>query len=271
MSLLCKARDTKGYDTIVSPGDEDLKLLEFAKLTLSDGESYSESGDGKEIALVILAGKCAIKAGYKEWREIGERAEVFGGKAYAVYIPAPLRYEVVAKGDVEIAIFKAPSDQKGEVTVITPSEVKVRSVGVLNWRRDVHDIIDSRVNAQRLIVGETFNPPGNWSSAPPHKHDVDNPPQEYKLEELYHFHIQPKQGFGIQRIYTADGSVNETYVIEDGDTMKLPYGYHPVVAAPGYSLYYLWALAGEKRIMKPNDDPAHTWLKDCEAIVKEVK
>jgi 5-deoxy-glucuronate isomerase len=43
----------------------------------------------------------------------------------------------------------------------------------------------------------------------------------------------------------------------------IPGGYHPVVAAPGYRLYYLWAIgacAGSPRALATFDDPAHAWL-----------
>ena len=36
----------------------------------------------------------------------------------------------------------------------------------------------------------------------------------------------------------------------------------PVVAAPGYKLYYLWILAGKKRLLVPCDDPKHSWIKE---------
>ncbi|MBM3216593.1 5-deoxy-glucuronate isomerase, partial [Candidatus Poribacteria bacterium] len=36
---------------------------------------------------------------------------------------------------------------------------------------------------------------------------------------------------------------------------------HPVAAAPGYELYYLWMLAGDRRKLIPYDDPQHAWVK----------
>jgi 5-deoxy-glucuronate isomerase len=89
------------------------------------------------------------------------------------------------------------------------------------------------------------------------------------MEEIYHFRIKPQGGFGIQRIY--DGKeLDELYVINDGDTVMLPKGYHPVVAAPGYSLYYLWILSGETRFMAPYEDPAHVWQRGAEAVINEI-
>ncbi|MEK7765746.1 MAG: 5-deoxy-glucuronate isomerase, partial [bacterium] len=131
-----------------------------------------------------------------------------------------------------------------------------------NWFREVHDVGVENLEAKSLIFGETFNPPGNWSSAPPHKHDVDNPPEEGKLEELYYYRLRPVQGFGLQRVYTADG-YDQVFVVGDGDVVTLPRGFHPVVAAPGYDLYYFWVLAAFKeRKLRARDDPKHKWIKN---------
>jgi 5-deoxy-glucuronate isomerase len=39
-------------------------------------------------------------------------------------------------------------------------------------------------------------------------------------------------------------------------------GYHPVAAAPGYALYYLWIMAGEGHQPIPYFDPAHAWTEE---------
>jgi len=167
-----------------------------------------------------------------------------------------------AESDFEAAIAFVPGNGDGEIKLVPPSEVRTREVGRDNWFRYVYDVIDERIPAARLIMGETVNPPGNWSSYPPHKHDVDNLPQESDMEEVYYFKVDPVQGFGIQRIYTQDRSVDEAHIIENDTAVSIPEGYHPVVAGAGYKVYYLWVLAGEKRVLKMNDDPAHAWIKE---------
>ena len=73
--------------------------------------------------------------------------------------------------------------------------------------------------------------------------------------------MNPKQGFGLQRVYTADG-YDQVFVVGDGDVVTLPRGFHPVVAAPGYELYYFWVLASFRdRKLVPRDDPRHSWVK----------
>ncbi len=250
---------------------DELKFIRLGILNLNQGEDYDFSTKDEEGCLVLLSGTCRAVAGEKDFGRIGNRRSVFEGKPYSIYVPRKSSLSITAETDLAAAICTAPSRSDREASAIGPDDVRCRSVGRWNWRRDVCDIMgnDSPI-PERLIVGETFNPPGNWSSAPPHKHDVADLPRESKLEEVYFYKLKPPQGFALQRIYTTDGEVDEAFVVRDGDAISIPRGYHPVVAAPGYSLYYLWVLAGEQRIMRPNDDPQHSWLKNCEQIIAEA-
>jgi 5-deoxy-glucuronate isomerase len=38
-------------------------------------------------------------------------------------------------------------------------------------------------------------------------------------------------------------------------------GYHPVVAGPGYDVYYLNFLAGSSRTLAVTEDPNHVWIR----------
>lgn len=274
MNLLYKYDPQEGccYTSIVKRGESDLEYIDFGLLKFNGVDSWEDVVD-EEVALILLSGECELKIAHDSGeivQIIGPRPNVFGGKAHAAYIPKDSRYEIRAEGPAEIAVCKAPSELKAEPVIIAPEQVKVKVVGQHNWKRQVHDIIDADINARHLVVGETFNPPGNWSSSPPHRHDYENPPEECEMEEVYFFKIHPEQGFGVQRVYTDDLSLNETYTIVNNDTVAIPRGYHPVAAGPGYQLYYLWILAGENRILHPKDDPNHAWLKFCEPIVAEL-
>jgi 5-deoxy-glucuronate isomerase len=64
----------------------------------------------------------------------------------------------------------------------------------------------------------------------------------------------------VQVRYEADG--DQTVIVKDGDASGIKTGYHPVVAAPGYSLYYLWVMAGQGREMIPYFDPKHARVQE---------
>ena len=58
-----------------------------------------------------------------------------------------------------------------------------------------------------------------------------------------------------------DGHIDETLSVRDGELVIIPEGYHPVVAAHGYNVYYLNALAGSARSMAASDDPNYAWVR----------
>jgi 5-deoxy-glucuronate isomerase len=147
--------------------------------------------------------------------------------------------------------------------LITPDDIDVEIRGAGNAARQINHIIKPDFPAHRLLVVEVFTPSGNWSSFPPHKHDVSQMPVESDLEEIYYYRIQPDDGFGLQRLYTADGSFDHAWVIKDGDLLLVHEGYHAFVVAHGYTGYYLNILAGDEevRTMQPSDDRAYAWVR----------
>ncbi len=64
----------------------------------------------------------------------------------------------------------------------------------------------------------------------------------------------------MQLSYATDPPADRAIVVRDLEAVTIPAGYHPVVAAPGYGLYYLWCLAGEGRELHWYPDPAHAWV-----------
>ncbi|MFZ0097096.1 MAG: 5-deoxy-glucuronate isomerase, partial [Gemmobacter sp.] len=101
--------------------------------------------------------------------------------------------------------------------------------------------------ADSLLVTEVFTPAGNWSSYPSHRHDEDDFPRITYLEETYYHRLNPADGWAIQRVYTDDGSLDETMAVQDGEVVLVPRGHHPCGAPHGFELYYLNVMAGPRR------------------------
>jgi 5-deoxy-glucuronate isomerase len=270
MKRLIKARAKKGFQRIVKPGI--LRFLDFARLNLVKGKKYSSKAEGREYVLDIFSGTATVSVTTADgqthvFSNVGTRADVFSGPPVMVYLPANSSFEIKAESDsFDAGIFSAPSAATAAPALLDGAAVVAKEVGRDNWQRTVYSALAENVPAERLLAGETLNPPGNWSSFPPHKHDRSNPPQEAVLEEVYFFRTKPAQGFGLMWTYTAaddpDG-FSTAFVVEDGDTVLLPKGYHPVVAAPGYQLHYTWVLAGEERRYGAwADDPRYAWVKN---------
>jgi 5-deoxy-glucuronate isomerase len=256
-----KSINKTGYTELVSPETSELKHISLGILRINRGEHRTIPPTEQEQTLVILCGRCILSClGFTQVR-IGERPDVFGGKASAIYLPAGQGGHIEAESNLEIAMVSIPGTASDLTPgIVLPDNVRHRDVGQNNWRRDVYDIIDNDFPAQHILLGETINPPGNWSGSPAHKHDRHTPPHETAMEEVYFFRVEPPQGFGMQRIYTDDREINYNYTVEDNDVVIIPRGYHPVVAAPGYRLYYLWILAGTDRKLIWHEDPSHSWI-----------
>ncbi|HOX28798.1 MAG TPA: 5-deoxy-glucuronate isomerase [bacterium] len=263
MSYHLRYNGQKGVVKTVRPGDGGLRLISFDFIALDNAGSFESETEDNETCLVVLGGKCTLSAAGEKWEHAGDRKDVFSGPATALFIPPGNSFKIEATdGPVEIAALSCPSDQKGRPVFIPPQNVKIWERGKDNWKRFVHDIVDKDIPARTMLVGETFSPAGNWSSAPPHRHDIDDPPRETDHEEIYFFKCKPEQGFQVIRLYTDDFSMNETYTVQNNDTVIITRGYHPVAAGPGYQGYYLWILAGKERTVITHDDPRHSWLKN---------
>jgi len=231
--------------------------LTSARLCLQAGTTADYSRDDEETVVVLQQGSGTFTTPDGTWQV--NRAGVFQERATALLLPPGVSLKVTAETDLEAILVSAPSSESGAAVLIRPDEVTVTPRGRGNYAREVHDIFVRDPHAKRLLVGETFNPPGHWSSYPPHKHDGRN--GEPFLEEIYYFRVHPDHGFGHQMLYTEDGE-SVTHQVRDGDSVLLPYGYHPVSSPPGYALYYLWAMAGEQRALALYEDPAHRWIHD---------
>ncbi|MEW5870172.1 MAG: 5-deoxy-glucuronate isomerase [Chloroflexota bacterium] len=253
------------------------RLLDFGYLKLAAGEHYSSQTGDREMLAVLLGGKATFEVsaenGAFRFEKVGGRPNVFGGKPYSVYLPAGANYQITAEGPVEIAMPSAPSDVYYEPYVIAPSQVANGIWGAANFKRYYHQILtlasQPDLPARRLIVGETFTPSGNWSTYPPHKHQVNDLPRQAYHEEMYFFKVSPADGFGICHYYNEQGE-EENFTIRDYSIHMMPKGYHTVVSAPGYTTYYLWFLAGEQRVQATVDDPDLGWVSRTVAMLKEL-
>ncbi len=249
---------TEGLQNLQKRGARGARELTTWRLCLSPGASARYVANDEETILVLQLGNARVCANDRQWTIA--RASVFSERATALYLPPATDLSVTADTAFEAILVSTPAAARGEPVLVGPGEVQVNDRGRDGYTRQVHDIFVRDPHVQRLMVGETFNPPGHWSSFPPHKHDGRN--GETALEEVYYYRLDPPGGFGHQMMYTNDGEA-VTHQVKDGDAVLLPYGYHPVSSPPGYTLYYLWAMAGEQRKLSLYEDPAHKWIHDA--------
>jgi 5-deoxy-glucuronate isomerase len=237
------------------------QYLSFESRKLAQGRKYDGNTAGNELAMVVLAGLCSVKTPSEDWSRIGGRASVFDGLPYTLYLPIDTSFSVTADTDCDLAFCYCRAEERHPARLVTPDDVRIEIRGGGNATRQIHHILTPEFPAHRLLIVEVFTPAGNWSSYPPHKHDVHNPPAEVDLEEIYYYRIDRPEGYAVQKVYTKDRKIDETLTVRDGELVIIPEGYHPVVAAHGYNAYYLNALAGSARSMAASDDPDYAWVR----------
>ena len=265
MDLLIRGGEPSRDGTLISvtPERANWRFVGFEAVRLAPGGSRTWRHPDREACVVLLSGGCELRAAGEILDASDGRASPFDGPPYVLY--APPATEVTATAGprgAERAIGTAPATTGAAAPLFRPSDAKLEVRGSGNMERRIHHLLMEDRPAERLLLTEVITPAGHWSSYPPHKHDTDDPPRETQLEETYYYRLRdPKRGFAVQRVYTADRSLDQSVAARDGDLVLVPRGYHTVSAPPGYEVYYLNVMAGPRREWKVSFDPDHERLK----------
>ena len=234
--------------------------MSFLVRRLVPGQVW-ETRNAEEETVVLMLGGTSLADWGEGRQQIGQRKNVFDGLPYAVYLPAGFRLNLEALTECEFVACSVPSSARLEPRLITPTDVTVSLRGGGNASRQIVGVVRPDFPADKLMIIEVYTPSGNWSSYPPHKHDVHNPPHEVDLDEIYYYRMAHPSAYAYHRLYTADGKRDVTLTVRNGDAVLVRDGYHPVVAGHGYHVYYLNCLAGSARSLANTEDPQHTWVR----------
>ena len=234
--------------------------MSFFVRRLAPGQVWEARNTEEERVVLLLGGTCLADWGEGRQR-IGQRKNVFGGLPHAVYLPAGSLVRLEAETECELAACSVPSSAQLKPRLVTPTDVTVNLRGGGNASRQIVNVLGPDFPADKLMVVEVYTPSGNWSSYPPHKHDVHNPPYEVDLDEIYYYRMDHASGYAYHRLYTPDGKRDMTLTVTNGDVVLIRDGYHPVVAGHGYHVYYLNCLAGSARSLANTEDPQHSWVR----------
>lgn len=257
MNLRYQASGQEGYETIIDNHKALEHINQFGILRLGQGQSFLENTGPNEAMLHLIEGSCTLTINGDKYADLDGRPSPFQGRPTAVYLPPDTQYAL--EGEVEIAITQSKVGPGGEPRLISSDLVTPNQVGRDNWQRQVTMIAKPDFPSQKLILGETVNPPGNWSGVPTHKHDTARPGIESLHEELYYFRVDRPGGWGIERVYDKNG-LNEILLLQDRVVTIMPRGYHTVAAAPGFTLFYTFVLAGPSKTLLAPLDPDQAWI-----------
>jgi 5-deoxy-glucuronate isomerase len=265
-----------GVSVSVDPSGAGWRYLSFEVRRLTAGSTTSLGANDAETAVVLLAGGDIEVAGLGL---LAGRASPFDALPSAAYIPAACTITVAAPRGAEVAVARAPSSGApgvaGEPRLITPRDIEVEIRGAGSATRQISHIIKPGYPADRLLLVEVITPSGNWSSWPPHKHDVDDMPAEAVLEEVYSYRFRRPEAWAVQRIYRRpespatqhSGPRDALFAVRHGDVAIVTDGYHPFAATHGDDAYYLNALAGDRRTMACSFDPDLDWVRETWATM----
>ena len=264
-SLLVKPlghSNTRGEIVRIVQQEAGWDTISLRVIRLDAGGRHIVRLPGEELVCVMLGGQASFAAGGERWEHVGGRSSVFAGMPQGLYLGVNTGVvEIEALTPCEVAVCGARAEVHHPARLIQPSDVEIEIRGGANATRQINHIVKPDFPADRILIVEVYTPSGNWSSYPPHKHDIHNPPGEVDLDEIYYYKITRPEGYAIQRVYTRDGRRDETLTVRDNEVVLIPDGYHPVVAAHGYDCYYLNVLAGSARSMAASDDPDYAWVR----------
>ena len=282
--------------SLTGPGNGDVVMLTPERagwqysglhvLRLEPGEMRTVDTGDAETFVLPLSGSLTIEVTDKALPNHTEvrfvlagRKSVFDRVTDFAYVGRGSVLRLISAQGAEVALPSARCENRLPTAYGPAEKVPVDVRGAGSASRQVTNFGTPGVwdHAEKLIAVELITPGGNWSSYPPHKHDITEPCPVVN-EEIYFFRVAgpdgvtpSREGFGLHRTYTGPeheraglADVDETIEVRDGDVYCIPHGYHgPCVAAPGYPLYYLNVMAGPgERAMQFCDDPSHAWERD---------
>ena len=252
MRIRQKKQFEYGYNSITEmDGKHAEMLMDFGILRLSKGQKTT-SATPKERAFLLISGEAEF-----EWEGhtvVAQRSSCFYEGPWCLHVPSNLPVNITClKGDTEISVQQTTNNQSFEAKLFTPEDCKIEMIGTGTMNematRTVRRIFN-KANREKsnLVLGETINFPGKWSSYPPHYH-----PQP----EIYFYKFNLENGFG----YSGLG--NKVYKVINNDALLISSQVgHAQVAAPGYAMYYIWVIRhiDNMPFLQPTFVREHLWL-----------
>jgi 5-deoxy-glucuronate isomerase len=256
MSPLIRAASTEvPYFTseILSATDYPDVGIEVTIHKLRPEDSPTMESDECETAVLALSGRGALSCAGRTLEF--DRPSWIDVNPTIVHVPRGVPITAMNNGDtpVELLMVQVANKKWFAPRYYGPSDIQVeqRGKGILDETcyRLVRLAFDdcNGPPESNLVLGEVINFAGRWSSYPPHHH---------AQPEIYYYRFDPPQGYGHGELG------DEVFKIRSGDVLAITGDRsHCQVSAPGYTMYYLWAvrhLEGS-RYKGFTFEPEHVW------------
>lgn len=248
-----RAGTTDGYQQILSAEQESEVGMTFGVWTVSPGKTVQVGSAILETAVLAFSGTGSLMTAGRTLDF--SRSEWLRTSPDVVHCCSGESVEVKNRGakPAEVFVVQTPNPRRFAPRYYGPQDIQVehRGKGILQdtCYRLVRLAFDDTNGPpeSKLVLGEVVTFAGRWSSYPPHFH-----PQP----EIYYYRFDPPNGYG----YGELGE--EVYKIRAGDLLAITGSRsHCQVAAPGYNMYYLWAVRHPEgnRYKGFTFEPEHAW------------
>src|SRR4051812_40094317 len=159
-NTLYRVPRSNGLHLLQRRGPDGARELTSWRLRAGAGTTERYASADEETVVVLQEGRGTFDAGGQRWPV--SRSNVFDERATAIYLPPGCALTAHAETPLEAVLNSAPAPTGGAPALVRPDDVRVNARGRGNYAREVHDIFVTDPHAARLMVGETFNPAGNW-------------------------------------------------------------------------------------------------------------
>lgn len=254
MSLIVTKILNHGYNELTNLEHKEQKMMmDIGIQKMFAGETLTFHTIDKEAAYLLLQGEVIFQ--WDSNKEHALRTSVFDEKASVLHVPHSTEVRITSLTDAELLIQQTMNPNAFPSHFYVPDEIGEEIFADGLWggtaNRLVRKIFDY-FNApySNMVMGETINLPGKWSSYIPHRHDQP---------EVYYYRFNAAHGFG------AGFVDDDAYKLEHNSALCIPGGsIHPQASAPGYAMYFCWMirhLEGNPWTTR-NDDERYLWLTD---------
>ena len=225
----------EGFREIFSPQSGAMAYLTYARMICSEqAQAHTLPGDEREWVIFCIAGPATVSVGGSKFAL--DRHDL-------LYVPRGQKIEIAGQPGTDLAFGASPADRDAPARLIRYADIQGDASRCLDigteqahTQRRIHSMLDTSVPCSRLLAGFTVGTPGAWTSWPPHEHKDSK-------EEFYLFFDMPAPAFSVQFVYSSLDAAESAEIVRDGDCVAIPSGYHPTVAAPGFSTVFFWVMA----------------------------
>src|SRR5216683_398805 len=158
MELLVRGRpepDAEGHVQFITPDRAGWRYVGFAAAQLRPREKRSWKLGGSEVCVVLIGGRCVLRAGGVVLDASDARASPFDGPPHVLYVPAGAEFTAEAlDGSVELAIGSAPASPGRSARGFIPKDARLEMRGSGSTERRIHHLLMEDRDAERLLVTE---------------------------------------------------------------------------------------------------------------------